>query len=80
MFIKYINEPIISLYIMESTISEVGSHYNFKFNAIDVVVEFQSNVSNLCILSIEYFPWLNKISSAFLHTYNPKNHFNILEL
>ena len=43
MLVNYLNEPIIYLYIMESTIFEVGSHNNFKFDAIGVAS--QSNIS-----------------------------------
>ena len=75
---RYINEPIIYLYIMASTVSEEGSHNNFKFDAISLFIASQSNISNLFRISTAYFPWIRKVYSKFCHTSNFKNRVKIL--
>jgi hypothetical protein len=56
MFIKYINKPIICLYMVASIVSEFISLRNFKFITKGVGMDFHSNILNLFIISREYFP------------------------
>ena len=71
-FIKYINEPIICLYMMASTFPDVVSPNNFRFVVIGVVMDLQSIVPNLLKISTTYFSWLNIIPLGFCHTSRPK--------
>ena len=56
----YISEPIICLYKVASTTSEVSSFKSFKLVVIEVVIDLQSNIPNLFNISKLYFPYLGK--------------------
>jgi hypothetical protein len=68
---RYINEPINYLYIMGSTKFESEAPSILRLVFMGVVMELQSIISNLFIISIAYFPCLRKISLDCCHTSNP---------
>ena len=79
-FIKCINDLITCLYTMASTIYELVSYNNIKFDAIGVVMALQSNILNLFNISTTDFTWLWKISCGLFQTSKTNNHAKILEL
>lgn len=67
-------DPINYLYIMGSTKSEEKSLKDFRFITIHVVMNLQSIILYLYIISIVYFPWLRKISSGPSQNSNPNKY------
>ena len=73
-FIRYIKEPIIFWYIVESTDFIEESHSSFNFDSNGVAIVLHSRILNLFKISTTYFPWLRNIPSALYHFSMPKKY------